>query len=112
MQDIQAAAHDTWCKVELAKQPSGKFPLRARLNGEPFLIFQVKDGYRGVQRNCPHMQATLADAELVSNETMIRCRQHVYTFRLHDGHGVNCPGFKIKVFDVMKEEGVFYARAA
>jgi nitrite reductase/ring-hydroxylating ferredoxin subunit len=54
---------------------------------------------------------TLIDAQLMGNSTMIRCAQHNYTFRLADGKGVNCPGFRIKVFDVKSEDGALYARA-
>ena len=52
------------------------------------------------------------DADLVGNDTMIRCRQHVFTFRLSDGRGVNCPGFSVRVFEVKDEAGTLYARRA
>jgi nitrite reductase/ring-hydroxylating ferredoxin subunit len=41
---------------------------------------------------------------------MIRCAQHNYTFKLSDGKGVNCPGFKIKVYEVKREDGALFAR--
>jgi nitrite reductase/ring-hydroxylating ferredoxin subunit len=41
---------------------------------------------------------------------MIRCRWHNYVFRLNDGKAVNCPGFKLKVFEVKREEKVLLAR--
>ena len=42
---------------------------------------------------------------------MIRCRWHNYAFRLADGKGINCPGYKLRVFDVKLENGALYARA-
>jgi len=42
---------------------------------------------------------------------MIRCRWHNYVFRLADGKGINCPGYKLRVFDVKLENGALYARA-
>ena len=82
------------------------------MDGEGILIFRTRTGFRGVQRSCPHLKSTLMDAELVGNDTMIRCRQHVFTFRLSDGRGVNCPGFSVRVFEVKDEAGTLYARRA
>jgi nitrite reductase/ring-hydroxylating ferredoxin subunit len=91
--------------------PQGtKYPARARLGGESIVILRTKSGFRGVQRSCPHMQATLMNAELTANDTMVRCPLHVFTFRLSDGKGVNCPGFRIKVYEVKEENGALYGR--
>jgi nitrite reductase/ring-hydroxylating ferredoxin subunit len=100
----------SWQKLDGLDPVSGQFPARARVDGEGILIFRTKTGFRGVQRSCPHLNATLMDAELAGNDTMIRCRQHVFTFRLSDGRGVNCPGFSIRVFEVKDEAGTLYAK--
>jgi nitrite reductase/ring-hydroxylating ferredoxin subunit len=100
----------SWQKLDGLDPVSGTFPARARVDGEGILIFRTRTGFRGVQRSCPHLNATLMDAELVGNDTMLRCRQHVFTFRLSDGRGVNCPGFSLRVFDVKDEAGTLYAR--
>jgi nitrite reductase/ring-hydroxylating ferredoxin subunit len=89
-----------------------KYPVRAKLAGENIVVFRIKSGYRGVQRSCPHMHATLMNAELIANETMVRCPLHVFTFRLSDGKGVNCPGFKIKIYEIKEENGTFYGRCS
>ena len=34
---------------------------------------------------------------------MIRCGLHAYTFKLADGNGVNCPGYRIAVYEVMRD---------
>jgi nitrite reductase/ring-hydroxylating ferredoxin subunit len=57
------------------------------------------------------MQATLMNAELTANDTMVRCPLHVFTFRLSDGKGVNCPGFRIKIYEVKEENGALYGRS-
>src|SRR6201989_3402060 len=97
-------------KSEGRDPAAGKFPAPARVDGEGILIFRTKNGFRGVQRLCPHLKMSLHDADLVSNDTMIRCKQHVFTFRLADGRGVNCPGFSVSVFEVKDEGGALYAR--
>ena len=50
------------------------------------------------------------NAELIANETMVRCPLHVFTFKLSDGKGVNCLGFRIKVYEIKEENGKFYGR--
>jgi nitrite reductase/ring-hydroxylating ferredoxin subunit len=89
-----------------------KYPARASIEGEGIVIFKTQSGYRGVQRSCPHMQATMMNAQLAGNETMVRCPLHVFTFRLSDGKGVNCPGFKVDVYEVKEEDGQFFGRLA
>jgi nitrite reductase/ring-hydroxylating ferredoxin subunit len=91
-------------------QSNGPFPARARFAGEGIVVFRTKTGFRGVQRSCPHMQASMMNAELTANETMVRCQLHVFTFKLSDGKGVNCPGFRLKVYEIKEENGTFYGR--
>jgi len=107
-----ASNEEGWQKLDGLDPVSSAFPARVRVDGEGILIFRTKTGFRGVQRACPHLNSSLMDAQLIGNDTMIRCRQHVYTFRLSDGRGVNCPGFSIRVFEVKDEAGTLYARRA
>lgn len=90
---------------------AGPFPARARFDGEGILVFRTEDGFRGVERTCPHLKSTLIDATLVGSGAMLRCAQHNYTFKLADGKGVNCPGFRLKVFEVKAADGGLVARA-
>lgn len=99
-----------WQKLDGLDPVAGRFPAPARVGDQGILVFRTKHGFSGVQRLCPHLNMSLHDADLVSNETMIRCKQHVFTFRLSDGRGVNCPGYSVKVFAVKEEDGVLYAR--
>jgi nitrite reductase/ring-hydroxylating ferredoxin subunit len=101
-----------WQVLEGLRPDNNKFPARATLQGEGIVIFRTKTGLRGVQRSCPHMQATMMNAELTANDTMVRCFLHVFTFKLSDGKGVNCPGFKITVYEIKEENGVFFGRSA
>lgn len=101
-----------WHQVTGIRSDNAKYPARASIAGEGIVIFKTSSGYRGVQRSCPHMQATMMNAELTANDTMVRCALHVFTFKLSDGKGVNCPGFKIKVYEIKEENGAFLGRIA
>jgi nitrite reductase/ring-hydroxylating ferredoxin subunit len=101
-----------WQPLSGLRADNTRYPARASLDGEGIVIFRTQAGYRGVQRSCPHMQATMLNAELAGNETMVRCPLHVFTFRLSDGKGVNCPGFKVNVYEVKEEDGQFFGRLA
>ncbi len=101
-----------WQPLNGLRSDTSKFPARANLDGEGIVVFRTKTGLRGVQRSCPHMQATMMNAELTGNESMVRCHLHAFTFKLSDGKGVNCPGFKIKVYEIKEENGAFFGRSA
>jgi nitrite reductase/ring-hydroxylating ferredoxin subunit len=92
-------------------RPDSKFPARANLEGEGIVILRTKAGFRGVQRSCPHLQGTMMNAELIANDTMVRCPLHVFTFKLSNGKGVNCPGFRLKVYEIKEENGVLFGRS-
>ena len=99
-----------WQVLTGFRPDSPKFPVRANLAGEGIVILRTNTGFRGVQRSCPHLQGTMMNAELVANDTMVRCPLHVFTFKLSDGKGVNCPGFRLKVYEIKEENGVFFGR--
>jgi nitrite reductase/ring-hydroxylating ferredoxin subunit len=101
-----------WHPLGGIRPDNTKYPTRASIEGEGIVIFKTTSGYRGVQRSCPHMGATMLNAELTANETMVRCPLHVFTFKLSDGKGVNCPGFKIRVYEIKEDSGAFYGRIA
>lgn len=103
-------AEPQWHVLKGLRPDAPDNPMRGTLAGEGIVIFRTKTGYRGVQRSCPHMQATMMNAELVANETMVRCPLHVFTFKMSDGKGVNCPGFRLKVYEIKEENGTFYGR--
>src|ERR1700726_4342229 len=119
-QELDPAAHHTAGTSQMTEPPwriltglrpdGAKYPARPNLDGEGIVIFRTKLGFRGVQRSCPHMQGTMLNAELTANDTMVRCPLHVFTFKLSDGKGVNCPGFKIKVYEVRQDGQTLYAR--
>jgi nitrite reductase/ring-hydroxylating ferredoxin subunit len=104
--------HDSWQLLAGLHPETTKYPARANIAGNSIVIFRTRGGFRGVQRSCPHMQATMMNAELVANDTMIRCPLHVFTFRLSDGKGVNCPGFRVQIYEVKEEGGALYGRTA
>jgi nitrite reductase/ring-hydroxylating ferredoxin subunit len=98
-------AQETWIPIDHVDLSVAEFPIRTRVHDQDVLIFRVGDGYRGVQRTCPHQRASLADASIVGDGRMLRCAMHGYTFKLADGKGVNCPGYRIRVFEVSCSEG-------
>lgn len=101
----------SWKRLEGVDLSTPVFPVRARVDGEGILIFRTSGGYRGVERTCPHLKASLADALLVGKGTMLQCAKHRYTFRFADGKGVNCFGHKLAIFEIKIEGGIAYARA-
>lgn len=100
-----------WQRLDGVDPAAAEFPIRARVGAEGIVIFKTGTGLRGVQRLCPHQRAPLTDAVIAGNGAMIRCARHNYMFRLSDGKGVNCPGFKLAVFEVKEEDGALFARA-
>ena len=100
-----------WHVLAGFRPDSTKFPVRANLGGEGIVVLRTKTGFRGVQRSCPHLQGTMMNAELIANDTMVRCPLHVFTFKLSDGKGVNCPGFRLKVYEIKEENGMFFGRS-
>ena len=109
---VVQAADRPWQVLTGLRLEGAKYPARASLGGEGIVILRTKSGLRGVQRSCPHMQGTMMNAELIANDTMVRCPLHVFTFRLSDGKGVNCPGFRIKIYEIKEENGALYGRSA
>ena len=86
-----------WCVLEGLDPDKAEFPAQARIGDQRILVLRVGEGFRGVERSCPHQQRSLHDAFLQAGDTMLRCRWHNYVFRLRDGKGINCPGYKLKV---------------
>jgi nitrite reductase/ring-hydroxylating ferredoxin subunit len=100
-----------WQKLEGIDVASARFPAPARVDDEGILVFRVKDGFRGVERSCPHLQASLHDAVIMGNGTMLRCTKHHFTFRLSDGKGVNCIGHRLKIFEIIADGDHLFARS-
>jgi nitrite reductase/ring-hydroxylating ferredoxin subunit len=101
---------DGWHKLEGISTSTEKFPARAKIGGEGVLVFKTKAGFRGTERSCPHLKASLADAALMASDTILRCANHNFTFKLSNGKGVNSPSFCLRVFEVKVEDEVFFGR--
>jgi nitrite reductase/ring-hydroxylating ferredoxin subunit len=111
MSDVATTVVDDWHVLDGIDPAAATFPARARAGNEPLIVLALGEGkFRGVQRACPHLHAPFAEGALMSNATMLRCTKHNYIFRLSDGKGVNCPGFRIKVFEVKTEDNRLLAR--
>ena len=92
-----------WLPIDGVDAESESFPARAEIGGEKVVVFSLGDGYRAVQRHCPHQNTDFSRGLVVGDGAMIRCALHAYTFKLADGNGVNCPGYRIAVYDVMRD---------
>jgi len=96
----------------LAIDPAhAQFPARAVCGGQPIWVLRTNDGFRGIQETCPHDGRPLESATIVGNGAMVRCIYHNYTFKLSSGAGVNCPGFRIAVYDIREHDGQLFAAA-
>ncbi len=92
-----------WITIDGVDAAATGFPARASLGGDKIVVFRVGDGYRAVQRHCPHQNTDFSRGVVVGDGAMIRCGLHAYTFKLADGNGVNCPGYRITVYEVMSD---------
>ncbi len=92
-----------WIPIDDVDVDATGFPARAALGDEKIVIFRVGDGYRAVQRHCPHQNTDFSRGVIVGDGAMLRCGLHAYTFKLADGNGVNCPGYRIAVYEVMRD---------
>ena len=103
--DSESEIVGQWQELEGIKVSSTEFPARARLGGDRILVIKTATGFRGVQPFCPHQQAPLNQASLMSNDTMIRCPRHNFVFRLDNGKGVNCRDLILKVYSIRENSG-------
>jgi len=99
-----------WQRLDAVDETRG-LPLRARFGDEPILIFATGTGLRGVQPRCPHADYSLAQAQVLDGERL-RCNFHNFIFRLSDGHGANCPDYRMDVYEIKDEDGALFARRA
>jgi nitrite reductase/ring-hydroxylating ferredoxin subunit len=83
---------------------TAEFPARARCGDDVILVLRLGNGFRGIERSCPHQKRPLNDAILQGGDKMIRCRC--------DGRAVNCPGYRLRVYDIKQENGALFARPA
>jgi nitrite reductase/ring-hydroxylating ferredoxin subunit len=88
------------------------FPERAKVGDEGIVVFRTGERFFGVQRACPHQGGNMLDAVLQGNGSLIRCPRHNYVFRTGNGNPVNCPGFRLRIFEVKEEDGRLFVRNA
>lgn len=105
-----AANADNWQPVDAPDPATSEFPARAKFADEGIVIFRNGPGYFGVQRTCPHQGGSMLAAALQGNGALIRCTRHNYVFRTSNGNPVNCPGFRLKTYEVKEEGGRLFVR--
>jgi nitrite reductase/ring-hydroxylating ferredoxin subunit len=101
-----------WQPVEALDPKTAGFPARAKYANDGIVIFRSGNAFFGVQRTCPHQGGNMMEAVLQGNGALIRCTRHNYVFRTANGNPVNCPGFRLKVFEVKEEAGRLLVRPA
>jgi len=94
---------EDWSPIDGVDPEGEGFPVRAELEGDKIVVFRVGDGFRAVQRYCPHQNTDFSRGLIVGDGAMLRCGLHAYTFKLADGNGVNCPGYRIAVYGVIRD---------
>ena len=99
-----------WQPIDALDPASAQFPARAKYADEGIVIFRNGEQFFGVQQACPHQGGAMMNAVLQGNGSMIRCTRHNYVFRTANGNPVNCPGFRLKIFEVKQEEGRLFVR--
>lgn len=99
-----------WRALDGIDPETATFPLSVPFDDEPIWIFRTESGFRGVQDACPHDNRTLGTARIVGAGAMIRCSYHNYTFKLMNGAGVNCPGYRIAVYEIKEENRTLLVR--
>jgi nitrite reductase/ring-hydroxylating ferredoxin subunit len=108
MQEPVAAAGD-WQAVIGVDAGATAFPARAKVGDESIVLFRSGAKYFGVERACPHQGGSML-AAVLQGESLIRCTRHNYVFRIANGKPVNCPGFRLTVYEVKQEGGQLFAR--
>lgn len=103
-------AADDWQPIDDLDPASTQFPARAKWAEEGIVIFRSGERFFGVQQACPHQAGAMMNAVLQGNGSMIRCTRHNFVFRTANGNPVNCPGFRLKVFEVKQENGRLQVR--
>ena len=104
-----AANATDWLPLE-GVRTNDPFPQRAKWGNEWMIVVRTATGLHGIERACPHQQATMMEAAEMGAGTMLRCPRHNYVFRLSDGRGVNCPGYRLIVYQIREDAGVLYAK--
>lgn len=97
---------DEWHEITDVDLATAEFPMATEVDGEAVVIFKAGNGYRGVQRNCPHQDADFLDkGKVVANGAVLRCMLHGYVFKLATGKGAGNSRATVVVYDVDTDGG-------
>ena len=102
---------EDWRRVEGVDAATPGFPAAGTVDGADVVVFRTPAGYRATARACPHQYADMLAGTLIDDGTALRCPVHAFAFRLSDGAGTNCPGYRLKVYDIVERDGALFACA-
>ena len=68
--EAQPETSSDWQVLEDVDPDAAEFPALARVGGDRILVLRIGDGFRGIERSCPHQQRSLHDAFLQGGNTM------------------------------------------
>lgn len=97
-----------WMPVFDLKQTPFSKTLAVQVAGEDVIIFRCGGGYVAMDRWCPHRRGDLVFGRVTGNA--MKCTLHGFMFSAESGHGLNCPGFNVRVHELRVEDGVISVR--
>jgi len=62
----------SWIPVEGIDAGADGFPQPARIGAADVLVFRLDDGFRAVQRTCPHQHASFTDAQVIGGRVTVQ----------------------------------------
>ncbi|MES2308713.1 MAG: Rieske (2Fe-2S) protein [Verrucomicrobiota bacterium] len=95
-----------WLKlIEVEKVPLGESRC-VELQGKPFGIFHLEDGFHVIDNLCPHKGAPLHEG-FVQNGVVV-CPWHQWEFQVSDGKCLSLPNQAVESYPVqIKEESLW-----
>jgi len=87
------------CKLHDLTENQGK---AFKIKEHPVAIFKLSNGeIYAIENSCPHAGAPLDNGTVEGYE--VSCLWHSWAFDLKDGSSSNCPGSKVKTYEVKIE---------
>lgn len=83
---------------KIADLPPGK-SLEKRILAKRIAVFNIEGKLYGIEADCKHMKASLAQGEVIDG--ILTCRWHGWRYDLASGDCLTQPGMKLKKYDIL-----------